>query len=252
MLKKFLRAAAVALFWLLVWQAAAACVSKEVLLPSPISTAKTFITLAGDAAFWLSALYSITRIMVGFLLGCMTGAFLSLVCHAVSPIRALLSPLMTVVKSTPVASFIVLALVWIGRGTVPTFISFLMVLPIVFDAVSTGISSADRELIEVADVFEFSRRKRIELIYLPCAARYFISASSTALGLAWKAGIAAEVLATPKMSIGTSLYEAKIYLESPSLFAWTALVIILSLIFEKLFKKASNTFMKKLHLEVRS
>lgn len=252
MLKKLLRAAAVALFWILVWQAAAACVSKEVLLPSPISTAKTFVTLAGKGDFWFSALYSIVRIMAGFLAGCLSGVVLALVCHAVSPVKALISPVMTVVKSTPVASFIVLALVWIGRGTVPSFIAFLMVLPIVFDAVSTGISSADRELLEVADVFGFSRQKRIRLIYLPCAARYFISASSTAIGLAWKAGIAAEVLATPKLSIGTSLYEAKIYLESPSLFAWTALVIVLSLIFEKLFKKASTACVKKLHLEVRS
>lgn len=252
MLKKFLRAAAVALFWLLVWQAIAACVSKEVLLPSPISTAKTFIVLAGESEFWMSALFSMMRIMAGFLAGCVFGVIIALICHVLPPVKALISPVMTVVKSTPVASFIVLALVWIGRGSVPSFISFLMVLPIVFDAFSTGISSADRELLEVAEVFGFSRLKRIKLIHLPVAARYFISASSTALGLAWKAGIAAEVLATPKLSIGTSLYEAKIYLESPSLFAWTALVIVLSLIFEKLFKRASDLWMKKLHLEVRS
>ena len=249
-LKKAANTAAVTVLWIAIWEIASLCVGKEVLLPSPILTVTTLFSLAGEASFWISTFYSILRIMTGFILGCAVGIVLGIVCFLAKGVNAFVSPIMTAVRSAPVASFIVLALVWIGRPTVPTFIAFLMVMPIIWGSVVAGMGSADRELCEVADVFGFSRGKRIRLIYLPGAARFFLPSAASSLGLAWKAGITAEVLASPKLAIGTSLNEAKIYLETPSLFAWTLTVIVLSLIFEKLVKAASTALMRRLHLEV--
>ena len=76
---------------------------------------------------------------------------------------------------------------------------------------------------------------RIFRLYIPSLAPYFLAACKSSLGMAWKAGIAAEVLAVPKNAIGTELYYAKTYLETPTMFAWTLVIILLSIIFEKLF-----------------
>ena len=67
---------------------------------------------------------------------------------------------------------------------------------------------------------------------------YFRSAASLALGLCWKAGAAAEVIGLPAGTIGERLYTAKIYLQTPDLFAWTAVILILAAVFERLFLAA--------------
>jgi len=53
--------------------------------------------------------------------------------------------------------------------------------------------------------------------------------------LAWKAGVAAELIGYPAGSMGEQLYYSKFFLETDTLFAWTVVIIILSVSFEKLF-----------------
>ena len=141
-------------------------------------------------------------------------------------------PLLTVVRSTPVASFIILALVWIKRDNVAIFIAFLMVLPILWGNVSRGIAECDRDLLEMAHVFRFSKKDMLRKVYLPSVRPYFFAGCSTALGLSWKAGVAAEVLSLPRHALGSELYYSKIYLETPTLFAVTLVVILLSVVLE--------------------
>ena len=147
----------------------------------------------------------------------------------------LLSPLLGVIKATPIASFIILAWLWISSGKLPVFITSLIVIPIVWSNVSEGIRSVDKSLLEVASVYKFSLSKKLFKLYIPSIAPFFMAACKSSLGLAWKAGISAEVLTTPQKAIGTELYLSKTYLELPNLFAWTLVVIILSMVFEKLF-----------------
>jgi NitT/TauT family transport system permease protein len=118
------------------------------------------------------------------------------------------------------------------------FIVFLMVMPIIWANLVEGIRKTDRQLLEMARLFKMNRWRRIRLIYLPSISPFLISAVSTSLGLGWKAGIAAEVLSTPDLSLGKSLYESKIYLETQDLFAYTAVIIILSMVLEKLIIKS--------------
>ena len=151
--------------------------------------------------------------------------------------KALFSPVMVLVKSTPVASFIILALIWLGRGILPAFISGLMVLPVVWANVSAGIAAQDPQLLEMARVFAFSRSRILRRITLPTVLPHFRSALSSALGLGWKAGIAAEVLTVPQPSIGKMIFESKLYLETTDLFAWTLAVILLSLVIERVLLK---------------
>ena len=232
--KEIALGAGVFAFWIAVWAVVAAAVGQELLVPSPLVTGKTLVSLAGDGEFWLSVLFSLLRVAEGFLFGVLAGTVLAVCGFVCPPAGRFVKPILTVIKATPVASFIVLALVWIQTDNVPVFISFLMVTPFVWANVKQGLQSAPQELKEVCELYRFGRRKTVRVLYLPAVKPYFFAALDTSIGLAWKAGIAAEVLCRPDRSIGNAIWRAKLTLETPAVFAWTAVVVVLSLILEKL------------------
>ena len=242
-LKKLFRTLLPPAFWLAVWQAAAWLVElsvegrgNELLLPFPISVAKSLLRLCADASFWGTVAASLGRILYGMAVGAASGAVLAVLTSSFSWCDRLLSPAIRVIRATPVASFILLVLLWTGRDFVPVVISALMVLPVVWENLSRGIQTMDPQLLEMAKAYRFSPIKRIVLIYLPSLRPYFSAAITTAMGLAWKSGAAAEVLCLPKKAIGTQIYNSKLYLEIPDLFAWTVVIVSLSLLLEKLLR----------------
>ncbi|MCD8330633.1 MAG: ABC transporter permease subunit [Lachnospiraceae bacterium] len=226
-----------AVFWLTVWQGAAAWVDQELLIPSPLAVLRQLGELAAMPLFWRSAGFSLLRIFCGALGGTALGILCAvLTCRSLWADR-LLSPALRVIRSTPVASFIILLLLWFPPGRVPGIISGLMVLPVIWESVGAGIRNTPPELLEMCRVYHFGRRKTIRYVYIPAIRPHFASGVCNAIGLAWKSGVAAEVLCLPKASIGTQIYYSKIYLETPSLFAWTLVVILLSLLLEKLIRR---------------
>ncbi|NCC86934.1 MAG: ABC transporter permease subunit [Clostridia bacterium] len=233
-LKSALKKLLVIAFWIGLWQVVYMIVQQEILIVSPARVVIRIFELVQQQDFWHATLLSLFRIMQGYLLAVVFGVILAVLTTKISFLYDLFYPVMSLVKATPVASFIIIALVWIGRDNVPTFISFLMVLPIVWSNVSAGINGVDKGLLEVAKVFGFSKSKTITKVYVPSVSPMFLSACTTGLGFAWKAGISAEVISVPTFSIGTQLYNAKIYIETQDLFAWTLVVVALSVIIEKL------------------
>ncbi len=219
-------------FWLLVWHVAANVIGQEILLVSPVRVLSRIATLLGEPDFLYILGSSILRILLGFLSAVALGILLGVLTAKSSAFRMLFAPVRALIKATPVASFILLALVWMYTGTVPAFISFLMVLPTVWGNIEQGILQTDANLLEMARAYRFSRIKRIRLIYIPSVLPYFLAAFSTGLGLGFKSGIAAEVICLPRRSIGINMYYAKIYLETPDLLAWTVIVVLLSILFE--------------------
>lgn len=220
------------LFWLGVWQLTAAAVGQELLLPGPAAVGRRLLELAAGAVFWQTALASLLRIFGGLLLGVALGALLAGLTAWVPLLDWVLTPAVKVVRATPVASFILLVYLWVERGRVPGLISALMVLPVVWGNVTRGIAETDPQLLELARAYGFGRGRTLRRIYIPSVLPYFASGCRTALGLAWKAGVAAEVLCQPQNAIGTQIYNTKYYLETPSLFAWTLVVIALSFLLE--------------------
>lgn len=231
--QKLLRRLAVLAFWLAVWFLAAAAVGQELLLPGPLQVGQKLCALAGTKAFWLTLVRSILRILTGIVSAVILGVLVGLLTHKSVLARELLSPVMTFLKSTPVASFIILALVWLGRSVVPVFIAGLMVLPVVWANTAAGLDGIDPQLLEMAKVYRLPRRRVLKRIVWPSVLPHLRAALRSALGLGWKAGIAAEVLTVPPRSIGKSIYEAKLYLETTELFAWTAAVVLLSFLIER-------------------
>ena len=227
--------AAAVVFWLAVWQLAAAAIGQEVFLVSPLQAAGTLVQLLPQPDFWQRVGFSAGHILLGFLLGAVCSVVCSVAAERWVWVDALLSPVIQLVKATPVASFIILALVWVSGKSLSILISFLMVLPVLYGAVRTGIKSADPQLLEMARVFRLPLARRVKAIWLPAVLPAFRQGCSVALGICWKSGVAAEVIGLPDGSIGDALYRAKITLSTGELFAWTFVIILLSAAFEKLF-----------------
>lgn len=242
--KRIIKNCIIAAFWLGLWAVLALAVDKPLLLPGPLAVLKRICELAATAQFWITAGRTLLRIAFGLLCAIPVGTALAALTCRFRLLRELLSPLLTIVQSTPVASFILLFLIWLGRNILPSVIVSLMVLPLVWRNVSAGVENADLQLLEVAKLYRFSPVRTLRRVYIPSVAPYFLAACRTSLGLAWKAGVAAEVLTVPKDSIGQMLYESKLYLETIDLFAWTVTVILCSLVIEKLLAAAIGHFEK--------
>ena len=187
------------------------------------------------ADFWKSVAFSFGRIVLGFSLALILGTVLAALSSGFWIAEVLMEPLVMVIKATPVASFIILCLIWIPSRNLSVFISFLMVFPVVYTNILEGIRQTDKQILEMADSFGAGIGKKIQFVYLSQVMPYAATACKLGLGLCWKAGIAAEVIGIPAGSIGEKLYKAKVYLETPDLFAWTIVIIVVSVGFEKAF-----------------
>ncbi len=232
---RVIRGIATATFWLAIWWILAVNVRQELLLPTPLSVLQTLGELMVSPLFWKSVALSLLRIAVGFLAAVVAGTILAVLCHLLPLLQTLFSPVLHCVRAAPVASFIILTLVWVHVEAVPILISFLMVLPIVFVNVQEGIHRTDKQLLEMAKAYCLPMGRVMKHLYVPSIRPFLMTACVNGLGFAWKSGIAAEVICRPDFSIGRQLQSAKLLLETPEVFAWTAVVIVLSLLFEKLF-----------------
>ena len=221
-----------ALFWLALWWIISLIINKELLVPSPAQTMAVLGDLLVQPAFWASAALSMLRILGGFCLAALLGTLGGILADRCAPFDWLFSPLLHLIRSVPVASFIILALVWIHTPWLPIFIAFLMVLPIFWSNIRTGMVHTDVKELEMGKVLGLPRRKIWMAIRLPSLMPYFRSACVTGLGFAWKSGVAAEVICRPDQSLGDLLQSAKLQLETPTVFALTIVIAILSLLLE--------------------
>jgi len=198
--KRRIQILAASVFWLGVWQAAAVAIGQEVFLVSPVQAIGTLVELLPQAEFWQRIGFSAGRILLGFGLGVLSSAVLAVAAEKWVWVDALLAPVMQLVKATPVASFIILALVWVSGSSLSVLISFLMVLPVLYSAVRTGIGSADRQLLEMAQVFRLPLGRRLRAVWLPAVLPAFRQGCSVALGICWKSGVAAEVIGLGRLA----------------------------------------------------
>ena len=249
------------LFALLLWQIAAVAVDQKILLVSPVDVAVrmtsiwqvegfassiwfSFYHIAGG--FLLALLGSMARILGGFFLAAALGTLLAALAARFKRVEEWLAPPVLAMKTVPVASFVVICLIWLSAQNLSVFISFLIVLPVVYGNVLEGIKSEDKKMLEVGRVFGMPFLKRVLYIHMPQLKPFILSACMTSLGMSWKAGVAAEIIGTPDGSIGKQLYYAKIYLDTDDLLCWTVIIVIISVAFEKLFMLLLRRFYRRL------
>lgn len=224
-------------FWLTVWQVIAMIMDQPLFMPSVIQTFKTLGGLITTGVFWMSILMTLLRVLLGLVISFVIGVVLAFVSAHIRIIEQLLHPVVTAVKSTPVMSVVIIALVWFTAWTVPVFSCVLLCFPIFYANTLTGIKSVEKNYTELAKVFSIKRTRIVKEVTVPSVLPYVYSALSISLGFSWKSVVAAEVLTNLKHSMGYNLYITKFYLETEALFAWTIAIIIISLIVERGIKR---------------
>ena len=223
-------------FWLLVWEAAARWVNEPILLVSPVTAVIRLFQLLGEAAFWQAVGFSLGRILLGFGLSLACGVLLAVLAYRFSPVRQLLMPLTAAVKAIPVASFVILALLWVPSRNLSVLISLLIGFPVIYGNALTGLDGTDEKLLQMARVFRVPFLRQLNNIYLYQVLPYLRSGAAIAMGLCWKSGVAAEIIGLPGGSVGERLYTAKVFLETPDMYCWTLTVVLLSVGCEKLLR----------------
>lgn len=239
---KTIKKSGIFLFWIIIWEIISILVGSNILLPSPFQVLKSLLILMKNTYFWESVLYSLLRVILGISISIVSGIILGVFAGLNKFVEDLLQPVVVCIKATPVMSIIIIALVWFTSSNVVIFTAILICFPIVYTNVLEGIKSADDKLIQMARFYKVKEKYILKDIYLPGIKNYIVSGILMCLGIGWKVSVAAEVLSTPRYSIGINLLDAKTMLETSELFAWTSVVIALSFVFEVIFKCFINRF----------
>lgn len=239
------RKTAIFFFWLSFWQLTALLIDNSILMAGPWEVIQAFFHLMPEKSFWLSIAVSFGKISAGFLLAFFSGILIGWLAFLHPVFGEFLAPVISFMKSVPVASFVILALIWMGSERLSSLITFLVVFPVIYVNTIAGLKSTDKELLEMAQVFSIRGWRKGRCLYWPALLPYLNSSCKTALGMSWKSGIAAEVIGVPEQTIGEQLYLSKIYLNTAELFAWTLVIILVSAGFERLFLVVLNRVGKK-------
>ena len=247
-LKKILTTLLVLGFWLGIWEIGARIYDNNVILPTVEATFLALCNAIWDKSFVLTVLYSLLRVVGGFILGVCISVVLAVISSKIGFVKTLIAPIMTVAKSAPVVAIIIIIWLLVGGQNVPLAISMLMVMPIIWQNLIDGYSAIDKGLSEICTVYNFSYGKKFRLLILPTLMKFLFPGLITASGLAFKSGIAAEIICMTKNSIGREIYDAKLLDDGPTKFAWVILVILLSFLIEIIIKDVVRRIEKKWHL----
>ncbi len=234
MRNKWVKKILILLFWFLLWQLTALFVNNPVYFASPAETLKELAVQGRTAVFWQSVTGSLIRITGGFFIASFFAFALAFLSYFVPLSGAVLSPFINFLKSVPVAAVVVILLIWWGSEHLVLCISFMVVFPNVYENMLTGLKKTDTKLLEMAEVFGMGFVSRFLWIYRGAYRPYLFSAVSVSLGMAFKSGIAAEIIGLPALSIGERLYRDKIYLNTAGVFAWIIVILLISFAAEKL------------------
>lgn len=233
------------LFWLVVWELAALAIDARIILVGPLEVLARLGELAVTGEFWASIALSLGRIALGYVSAVVLGVILAAIAARFSLARELLAPVLGAMKSVPVASFVILVLLWVSSRYLSVVIALVMALPVVYTNVLEGIRQTDSRLLEMCEVFSVRGWNLVRLVYVSEVLPYFRAAVTLALGLSWKAGIAAEVIGLPDFTIGEHLYDAKVFLDTPDLFAWTVAIVVVSVTLEALVTHAMGSLVRR-------
>lgn len=226
---------------LAVWAIAAHAADLPLILPTPKETFVSFWGLLGNAGYWQAVGLTVFRALRSFLYAVLLGAVLAAVAAFSETVEKLLDPIVSVLRSVPTMSIILIALLWLGSKTAPILIAFLITFPLLYQGFLDALKSVDRGILEMADVYRVSKKDKIFRIYLPAVSEGALSVMKSTISLSLKIIIASEVMAQTRQSIGLYMQRAMVTFETAELIAWTVAAVVFSYLLELivgLIKKA--------------
>jgi NitT/TauT family transport system permease protein len=218
------------------WEILSLVIGSENILPGPIYTLKTLILFLGDIYFYKSLFLTLLRGLTGFVLAMIASLLVGIPSGINSKTESFFSPLIVTIRSTPVISVILLAIIWLRVENVPVFIGFLTMFPILTTSIITGIREVDRGLVEMALIYRVKKLRLLKDIYIPSLSPYFFSGLLTAAGFGWRAVIIGEVLSQPRYGIGSMMQNSQTYLLVAELISWTMVAVLVGFVFEKVIE----------------
>lgn len=238
MRKSFLKKLLILCFWLAIWAGGAYAINQTLLIhiPTPFSTLKALLILGQSRTFYLSVAISLGRILLGFVLAVIIGVFFGVLSYKYSFFADLTEPVRRCVRAVPVASLIIVVFLWFDKDIIPILIAMLMVIPVIWDQSNAAFVRIDNQLIEMASVMGLSKLKLFSKIVWPAVKPTFSAACLSGLGIAWKAGVSAEVICRSTSSLGNLLWVEKNAIAYDEVFALTMVIILLSILMEKILK----------------
>lgn len=222
-----------------VWEISAAAIASPIILPSFLEVLSKIAECSTTLFFWENVAGTFMRIIPAFLLTLVFGSFLGFCCGTSRTFDSLFAFPLSFIKSTPVVTFILIAIFIFRTSSVPVFASLLMTIPIMVTSVRSGFerSDSDNKKLQMAETYGFSKKQKIKFIILPKLRLFFLNGALSSFGMTWKVVAAAEVLSVPKKALGTLLQESQVHLETANLYAVSFMIVVLSFISELLLKK---------------
>ncbi len=212
--------------WLMIWQIVSALTGLGFLFPGPVKVFLCLCGMLGKAETWAILFSTGKWVMAGVGIGIASGLVLGGIARLHPWVDAFFLPVVEVMKSLPVATFIILVLMWTGSGRVAMFISMVVVFPLAYQGIGEAIGSLSAELDEVAAVYGIGWSRRLRFIVLPQCVPYLRTIVRSSVGMGFKSGVAAEVIGLTTGSVGGEMYLSKLYLEGDVLLAWGVLVVL--------------------------
>ena len=221
---------------LIIWSVSAKIINSPVILPTPIEVGKEFVNLLRDEVFYRNLLSTINKSVFASLLILILGIPIGMIIGFSKTIYYIFRPFITILQSVPVISWLAFAIFMWGIGWKgPIFISTMSLLPIVIINTASGMSNIDRELIEVAKIYNVSKKKTIIYIYLGSIVPFIIASMEVVFGNIWKTILVTEYLCGDS-GIGVMIAWARSYIDTPQIFALTLVAVLLAISMEYLSK----------------
>jgi NitT/TauT family transport system permease protein len=217
----------------------------NLILPSPMETFQTLGMLFDDTEFIENLTITLYRVIVGFGISLVAGTIFGLLAGFFVTASIVSRPIVTILMGMPPIAWIVLAMIWFGMGDATVeFTVVVASLPIVFVGALQGTRTLEDKFEEMADIFKVPLWMKFFDIYLPHIFSYVFPAWVSALGMAWKIVVMAELLATSD-GIGASLALARSQLDTASALAIVVAMVGLLLIAEYIFLEPINREVEK-------
>jgi len=210
-------------------------------LPSPWAIVTGFAEIVRSGELWRHAGASLSRIAVGFGLAVLLSLAAGLAAFASPVCRGVVHDLLAILNSTSVFVWIVVSLIWFGLSNwAPIFTTFMITLPVVSSNLVEGVSSVDRRLLEMGDVYRLGPGEKFTAIVIPSTLPYLVAGMKVGFGLALKVSVVAEIFGVTS-GIGYIMNYSREILATRMVFVWALVMILIMVATDKLlFDTASR------------
>lgn len=211
-------------------------------LPSPEKVGNTFLKMVQSGEIFVDIIISYGRILRGFTIAFLL-AFLLAILRVVWPMtEKWYRYLVEFFRNVPPLSMIPLLILWCGIGeTTKTIIIVLASFFPMYLNIIKGFTECDKGLLEVGEVFGYSRRKKITHILLPYALTDILVGMRIGMGYSWRAIIGAEMVAA-STGLGHMILFAQRMSRTDKVIIGIFIIGIVGLVTDKLFE----TIMQKI------